>query len=108
MWIIHDCQAVLCVFRSDVCLLQYTSITVFEEGRGHKPHRCIANLRTFVFYVFITAQLVSGFNDSSSVQDLKGLCITRVKECSRSPSTDTEFCVQKKNVCDKIKDGGAT
>lgn len=53
-------QSVLRMSRSDVCLLQCNSITVLEEGRGHKPHRCIANLCTFVFYVFITAQLVSG------------------------------------------------
>lgn len=78
-------------------------MTVFGESRGHEPHRCVANLRTFEFLVFIPVQLVSGFNDSSSIQSLKGTYIT---VCSRSPpSTESEFCVIK---CDKIKDCGTT
>lgn len=85
------------------CSLQCNWMTVFGESRGHEPHRCVANLRTFVFLVFITVQLVSGFNDSSSIQSPKGTYIT---VCSRSlPLTESEFCVIK---CVKIKDCGAT
>lgn len=101
MWVVHDCQAVLCISSSDV---RY-SVTawLFGESRGHEPHRCVANLRTFVFLVFIPVQLVSGFNDSSSIQSLKGTYIT---VCSRSPPlTEAEFCVIK---CDKIKECGTT
>lgn len=82
------------------CSLQCHWMTVFGESRGHEPHRCAANLRTFVF---IPVQLVSGFNDSSSIQSLKGAYITA---CSRSPPlTESEFCVIK---CDKTNDCGTT